>query len=140
MLYIWDIEKIIQQTLAAHRLKINLEFDNQLPAPMGYNLSSNTVKFNYLEVNRYIATIKVRETEENLVRIILYRTIGYYIDFRKSNYDLRTLMYGGEEEKAELKIQIEENAWEYGRTLVPEPLINTYDEVRELDKLLFKRL
>ncbi|WP_053364625.1 hypothetical protein [Bacillus sp. FJAT-27251] len=140
MLYIWDIEKIIQQTLAAHSLKINIQFDNELPAPMSYNLSNNTIKFNYLKVNGYIRTIKMKETDENLVKVILYRTLGYYIDFRKSNYDLRTLMYGGEEEKAELKIQIEKNAWEYGRTLVPDHLANSYDEVRKQDNGLLMPL
>ena len=38
--------------------------------------------------------------------------------------------------KKSLKSEIETNAWEYGRTLVPEQLLESYDKVRELDKML----
>jgi hypothetical protein len=140
VLYIWDIEKIIKNTLAEHRLNINYEFNNKLNAPMNYNVSTNTIKFNYLQVNGYIAKInfKIRETEENIVKLLLYHEIGYYLDFKKNKHDIRTLMYGEDEEIEQLMSEIERNSWEYGRILVPDHLVNAYDQVRELDKLLLK--
>ncbi|KKI91171.1 hypothetical protein WQ54_16345 [Bacillus sp. SA1-12] len=138
MLYIWDIEKIIKETLIEHKLNINYEFTNNLTAPMSYNVSTNTIKFNYLQVNAYIGNFKFKETEENFVKIILYHVIGYYLDFKKNKHDLRTLIYGEEEEKEMLKADIEINAWEYGRILVPLNLLDSYDKVRELDKMLIK--
>ncbi|KOR77882.1 MAG: hypothetical protein ACQEXK_17005 [Bacillota bacterium] len=136
MLYISDIEKIINNTLNEHNLDIIYEFDNNLSAPMSYNVSTNTIKFNYLQVNGYKGKIRVKETEEDFVKIILYRMIGYYLDFKKNKHDLRILMYGHEEEKEKLKSEIETNAWDYGRTLIPEQLLESYDKVRELDKML----
>ncbi|MCP1491014.1 MULTISPECIES: hypothetical protein [Peribacillus] len=136
MLYISDIEKIIKNTLNEHNLDIIYEFDNNLSAPMSYNVSTNTIKFNYLQVNGYKGKIRIKETEEDFVKIILYRMIGYYLDFKKNKHDLRILMYGHEEEKEKLKSEIETNAWDYGRTLIPEQLLESYDKVRELDKML----
>ncbi|WP_394137650.1 hypothetical protein [Cytobacillus oceanisediminis] len=140
VLYIWDIEKIIKNTLAEHRLNINYEFNNKLNAPMNYNVSTNTIKFNYLQVNGYIAKInfKIKETDENIVKLLLYHEIGYYLDFKKNKHDIKTLMYGEDEEIAQLMSVIERNSWEYGRKLVPEHLVHAYDQVRELDKLLIK--
>lgn len=138
MLYIWDIEKIIKETLNEQNLTINYEFNNNLPVPMSFNVSTNTIKFNYLQVNGYIGNFKFRETDENFVKIILYHVLGYYLDFKKNKHDLRILMYGDEEEKELLKAEIEANAWEYGRTLVPVKLLDSYDKVRELDKMLLK--
>lgn len=136
MIYISDIEKIINNTLNEHNLDIIYEFDNNLSAPMSYNVSTNTIKFNYLQVNGYKGKIRIKETEEDFVKIILYRMIGYYLDFKKNKHDLRILMYGHEEEKEKLKSEIETNAWDYGRTLIPEQLLESYDKVRELDKML----
>jgi hypothetical protein len=136
MLYISDIEKIINNTLNEHNLDIIYEFDNNLSAPMSYNVSTNTIKFNYLQVNGYKGKIRIKETEEDFVKIILYRMIGYYLDFKKNKHDLRILMYGHEEEKEKIKSEIETNAWDYGRTLIPEQLLESYDKVRELDKML----
>lgn len=140
MLYIWDIVRIIEQTLNEHELNIHYEFNNSLAAPMSYNVSTNTIKFNYLQVNGYIAKInfKVKESDENLVRILLYHELGYYLDFKKNKHDLRILMYGDKEEKERLKDIIEKNAWEFGKTLVPEKLSQSYDQVRELDQILLK--
>ncbi|MFJ7365125.1 hypothetical protein ACIQWQ_13605 [Peribacillus frigoritolerans] len=136
MIYIRDIEKIIKNTLNEHNLDIIYEFDNNLSAPMSYNVSTNTIKFNYLQVNGYKGKIRIKETEEDFVKIILYRMIGYYLDFKKNKHDLRILMYGHEEEKEKLKSEIETNAWDYGRTLIPEQLLESYDKVREIDKML----
>lgn len=136
MLYISDIGKIINNTLNEHNLDIIYEFDNNLSAPMSYNVSTNTIKFNYLQVNGYKGKIRIKETEEDFVKIILYRMIGYYLDFKKNKHDLRILMYGHEEEKEKLKSEIETNAWDYGRTLIPKQLLESYDKVRELDKML----
>ena len=138
MLYIWDIEKIIKETLNEQNLNINYEFNNNLPVPMSFNVSTNTIKFNYLQVNAYIGNFKFRETDENFVKIILYHALGYYLEFRKNPRVLKTLIYGKEEEKKQFLAEIEENAWELGRTLVPENLVNAYDQVRQLDKLLLK--
>jgi predicted SprT family Zn-dependent metalloprotease len=140
MLYTWDIEKIIEKTLNDHNLDINYEFSNKLTAPMSYNVSTNTIKFNYLQINGYKAKInfKIKESDENFIKIILYHEIGYYLDFKKNKHDLRILMYGGEEEKQQLMAEIEYNAWEYGRTLVPGHLLNSYDKVRKMDDLLLK--
>lgn len=140
MLYIWDIEEIIKDTLNEHNLNIHYEFNNDLTTPMSYNVSTNTIKFNYLKVNGYISIIKIqiKETNENYVKLILYHEIGYYLDFKKNKHDLRILMYGHEEEKERLKSVIETNAWEYGRTLVPQQLVESYDKVRELDGQLIK--
>ncbi|OAS86945.1 MULTISPECIES: hypothetical protein [Metabacillus] len=138
MLYTWNIEKIIKDTLDKHNLNINYEFNNNLTVPMSYNVSTNTIKFNYLQVNGYISKIRIKETDENFVKILLYHVIGYYLDFKKNKHDLRTLMYGDEEEIEKLKSKIETNAWDYGRTLIPEPLLKSYDKVRELDKALIK--
>lgn len=138
MLYIWGIEKIIKETLESHNLKINYEFNNNISVPMSYNVSTNTIKFNYLHVNGYISNMRIKETNENLAKIILYHVIGYYLDFKKNKYDLRDLMYGEEEEIELLKYKIETNAWDYGRTLIPEKLLQTYDKVREIDKSLIK--
>lgn len=138
MIYIWDIEKIIKNTLHEHNLDINYEFNNNLPAPMSYNVSTNTIKFNYLKVNGYRGKISIKESDENFVKIILYHEIGYYLYFKKNKHDLRILIYGHEEEKENLISKIEINAWEYGRTLVPEQLLKSYDKVRELDKMLIK--
>jgi len=140
MLYIWDIEKIIENTLTEHHLNIHFEFDNDLSSPMSYNVSTNTIKYNYLKVNGYISIINInlKETTENYVKIILYHVIGYYLDFKKNKHDVRTLIYGHEAEKEQLKAVIEWNAWEYGRTLVPPELTNAYDKVREIDKMVIK--
>lgn len=136
MLKIWNIEKIIEDTLEKHKLDINYEINNKLTVPMSYNVSTNTIKFNYLQVNGYISKIRLKETDENLVKIILYHVIGYYLDFKKHKHDLRTFMYGEDDEIEKLKTNIETNAWVYGRTLVPEKLLQSYDQVRELDKEL----
>jgi hypothetical protein len=138
MLYTWNIEKIIKDTLDMHNLNINYEFNNNLTVPMSYNVSTNIIKFNYLQVNGYISKIRIKETDENFVKILLYHVIGYYIDFKKNKHDLRTLMYGDEDEIEKLKSKIETNAWDYGRTLIPEQLLKSYDTVRELDKALIK--
>ncbi|SEA90717.1 hypothetical protein SAMN05421743_11062 [Thalassobacillus cyri] len=140
MLYIWDIEEIIKNTLQEHNLDINYEANNNLPAPMSYNVSTNTISFNYLEVNGYISKIKIKETDENFVKIMLCHEIGYYHTFKKHKHDLRTLKYGEDDEIAELKSEIETNAWEYGRTLVPVNLQESYDKVRELNEMLIKGL
>jgi len=138
MLYIRNIEKIIKDTLDKHHLNIDYEINNNLSVPMSYNVSTNIIKFNYLQVNGYINKIRIKEIDENFVRIILYHVIGYYLDFKKNKHDLRILMYGEDEEIEKLKSEIETNAWEYGRTLVPEQLLLSYDKVRELDKTLIK--
>ncbi|MBO1515321.1 hypothetical protein [Metabacillus bambusae] len=138
MLYAWNIEKIIKDTLDKHNLNINYEFNNNLTVPMSYNVSTNIIKFNYLQVNGYISKIRIKETDENFVKILLYHVIGYYLDFKKNKHDLRILMYGDDEEIGKLKSKIETNAWDYGRTLIPEQLLHSYDKVRELDKALIK--
>lgn len=140
MLYIWDIEEIITNTLDELQLDINYEINNKLPAPMSYNVSTNTIKFNYLKINGYIANInfKIKETDEDCVRLILYHQLGYYFDFKKNKNDLRTILYGGDEEKEQLLAEIERNSWEYGRTVVPERLLNSYDKVCLIDKMLIK--
>jgi hypothetical protein len=140
MLYIWNIEEIIKNTLHEHKLDINYELNNKLPAPMSYNVSTNTIKFNYLQINGYVANInfKIKETDEDCVKLILYHELGYYLDFKKNKHDLRTIKYGEDEEKAQLLAEIERNAWEYGRSLVPKELLNSYDKVREIDKMLLK--
>jgi hypothetical protein len=118
-------------------LDINYEFCNTLTAPMSYNVSTNTIKFNYLKVNGYIAKInfKIKETDENLVKLMLFHEIGYYLDFKKNKHDIRTLMYGEDDEKEQLMSEIERNSWDYGRKIVPEQLVNSYDHLRELDKM-----
>ena len=140
MLYIWDIEKIIEDTLLEHNLDIHYEFNNTLNAPMSYNVSTNTIRFNYLQIEGYKAKInfKVKETDENFVKIILYHVLGYYLDFKKNKHDTRIIMYGEDEEKEQLLSLIETNSWNYGRTLVPQNLLISYDKVRELDKTLLK--
>jgi hypothetical protein len=140
MLYIWDIEKIIINTLQELKLNIKVEFSDKLTAPMTYNGSTNTIKFNYIQVNGYNAKLnfKIRETDENFVKIILYHALGYYLEFRKNPRVLKTLIYGKKEEKEQFLAEIEENTWELGRTLVPENLLKAYDQARELDKLLLK--
>ncbi|MGG1400708.1 hypothetical protein ABE288_23210 [Bacillus salipaludis] len=138
MLYIWDIEKIIENTLHQHNLDINYEFNNHLNVPMSYNVSTNTIKFNYLQINGYKDKLnfKIKETDENFVKLILYRVLGYYLDFKKNKHDTRILMYGEDDEIEQLKSLIETNAWKYGRTLVPKHLAESYERVRELDKML----
>jgi hypothetical protein len=140
MLYIRDIEKIIEDILNELKLNMEYEINNSLPSPMSFNVSTNTIKFNYLKVNGYIANIKykIKETDEDCVKLILFRQLGYYIDFKKNKHDLRTILYGEDDEKAQLLATIETNAWDYGRTLVPERLVNSYDTVREIDKKLLK--
>ncbi|MYL50468.1 hypothetical protein GLV98_13300 [Halobacillus litoralis] len=140
MLYIRQVEEIIKDTLLEHQLDINYEINNKLPAPMSYNVSTNTVNFNYLQINGYMSKIKVNEPEENIVKIILYHEIGYYLTFKKHKHDLRTLMYGEDEEIEELKSVIETNAWNYGRAFVPDHLLETYDLVREKDESLLQGL
>ena len=80
----------------------------------------------------------MKETDENFLKIILYHELGYYLEYRRNPRVLKTLLYGEEEEKERLLVEIEENSWEYGRTLVPRHLLKTYDQVRELDKPLLK--
>ncbi|OIK13656.1 hypothetical protein BIV60_13725 [Bacillus sp. MUM 116] len=140
MLYIWDIEEIIKNTLNQHNLEIIYEFNNKLNAPMSYNVSTNTIKFNYLQVNGYKDKLnfKIKETDENFVKLILYHVLGYYLDFKKNKHDTRILMYGEDDEIEQLKTIIETNAWDYGRTLVPKQLLDSYDKVRELDQMLLK--
>ena len=140
MLYIWNIEEIIKSTLQEHKFNLNYELNNQLPAPMSFNVSTNTIKFNYLQINGYIANInfKIKETDEDCVKLILFHQLGYYLDFKKNKHDLRTLKYGEDEEKEQLLALIERNSWEYGRTLVPERLLKAYDQVRSIDKMLLK--
>jgi hypothetical protein len=140
MLYIRDIEKIIEHTLQEHRLNIDYEINNKLLAPMSFNVSTNTIKFNYLQINGYIANInfKIKETDEDCVKIILYHQLGYYLEFKNNKHDLRVLKYFDDEKKAQILAKIETNAWDNGRTLVPERLVKSYDQVRELDKMLLK--
>ncbi|MEH7095631.1 hypothetical protein [Neobacillus vireti] len=140
LLYIWDIEEIIKNTLQEHKLNINYELNNKLPAPMSYNVSTNTIKFNYLQINGYIANInfKIKETDEDCVKLILFHQLGYFLDFKKNKHDLRTLKYGEDEEKEKLLALIERNSWDYGRTFVPEKLLKSYDTVRSIDKMLLK--
>ncbi|MDQ6595551.1 hypothetical protein E2K98_27005 [Bacillus salipaludis] len=140
MLYMWNIEKIIKSTLQELKFNINVESSNKLTAPMSYNVATNTIKFNYLQINGYNGKLnfKIKETDENFVKLILYLQLGYYLEFRKNTRVLKTLIYGEEKEKEQLLAEIEENAWEYGRTLVPEYLLKAYDQVRELNKLLLK--
>jgi hypothetical protein len=140
MLYFWDIEQIIKTTLQELNLDINVEISNNLNAPMNYNVSTNTIKFNYIKVNGYYAQInfKIKETDEHFIKIMLYHELGYYLDFKKNKRDLRILLYGEDKEKEQLMAEIEKNAWDYGRTLVPEHLVKSYDLVRELDKWLIK--
>jgi hypothetical protein len=140
MLYFWDIEQIIKNTLNELNLDINVEISNKLNVPMSYNVSTNTIKFNYLKVNGYNAQInfKIKETDENFVKIILFHELGYYLDFKKNKRDLRVLLYGEDKEKELLMAEIEVNAWDYGRTLVHEHLVESYDQVRELDKMILK--
>ncbi|QHA90941.1 hypothetical protein [Bacillus sp. N1-1] len=136
MLYIWDVEKIIKDTLEEHQLDINYEFNNELTAPMSYNVSTNTIKFNYLQMNGYQAKVnfKLKETEENIALILLFHEIGYYLDFKKHRHDLRILMYEDEEVQQQLLSEIEENAWEHGRRLIPDHLKESYDLLREIDQ------
>lgn len=136
----WNIEKIIKSTLQELKFNINVESSNKLTAPMSYNVATNTIKFNYLQINGYNGKLnfKIKETDENFVKLILYLQLGYYLEFRKNTRVLKTLIYGEEKEKEQLLAEIEENAWEYGRTLVPEYLLKAYDQVRELNKLLLK--
>ncbi|WP_270180269.1 hypothetical protein [Alkalihalobacillus sp. CinArs1] len=136
MLYISHIEKLIKDTLEKHELTINYEFNNDLKAPMSYNVSTNTIKFNYLEINGYQAkmNVHIKEKEEDIALILLYHEIGYYLDFKKHRHDLRILMYEEEEVQQKLIAEIEENAWKFGRKLVPERLKRSYDKVRELDQ------
>lgn len=140
MLYIRDIEEIIENTLQEHQLTIDYEMNNKLLAPMSFNVTTNTIKFNYLQINGYIANInfKIKETDEDCVKIILYRQLGYYLEFKNNKHDLRVLKYFEDEEKAQLLAKIETNAWDSGRTLVPEKLVDSYDKVREIDKMLLK--
>lgn len=136
----WNIEKIIKSTLQELKFNINVESSNKLTAPMSYNVATNTIKFNYLQINGYNGKLnfKIKETDENFVKLILYLQLGYYLEFRKNTRVLKTLIYGEEKEKEQLLAGIEENAWEYGRTLVPEYLLKSYDQVRELNKHLLK--
>jgi hypothetical protein len=140
VLYIRDIEKIIENTLQKHKLNIDYEFNNNLPAPMSFNVTTNTIKFNYLQINGYIANInfKIKETDEDCVKIILYRQLGYYLVFKNKKHDLRILKYFDDDKQSQLLAEIETNAWDTGRTLVPEKLVHSYDKVRELDKILLK--
>ncbi|WP_349632578.1 hypothetical protein [Neobacillus sp. SuZ13] len=140
MLYIRDIERIIENTLEEHKITIDYVFNNTLPAPMSFNVSTNTLKFNYLQINGYIANInfKIKATDEDCVKLILYRQLGYHLVFKNNKHDLRVLKYFEDDEKAEFLAKIENNAWDLGRTLVPERLVNSYDQIREIDKTLLK--
>jgi len=108
---------------------------------MSFNVSTKTIKFNYLQINGYIANInfKIKENDEDCVKLILFHQLGYYLDFKKNRHDLRTLKYGEDEEKEQLLALIERNSWEYGRTLVPERLLKSYDQVRSIDQMLLKK-
>lgn len=68
MLYISDIEKIINNTLNEHNLDIIYEFDNNLSAPMSYNVSTNTIKFNYLQVNGYKGKLELKRQRKTLLK------------------------------------------------------------------------
>ncbi|MFP3470772.1 hypothetical protein R0J90_12090, partial [Micrococcus sp. SIMBA_144] len=70
----------------------------------------------------------------NIALILLYHEIGYYLDFKKHRHDLRILMYEDEEVQQELLAEIEENAWEQGRKLIPDDLKESYDQLREIDQ------
>jgi len=135
MLYIRDVERIIKDTVLELNLELHYEFNNDLSAPMSFNVTSNTIKFNYLHVNGFLSRVKIKETKKNLIKILVYHVIGYYLDYKRNKYDLRTLMYGEDEEIEQLKTQIETNAWDYGRKLVPKELVEAYDQVRNLDKV-----
>ncbi|MGP4060550.1 hypothetical protein [Halobacillus sp. H74] len=87
-----------------------------------------------------MSKIKINESADDIVKIIVCHEIGYYLTFKKHKHDLKTLMYGEDEEIAELKAVIERNAWNYGRGLVPDNLLDSYDKVRELDDSLLQGL
>ncbi|PPA69006.1 hypothetical protein [Jeotgalibacillus proteolyticus] len=135
MLYIWAIENIIKDTLQEHHLNLSYEIDNNLPAPMSFNVSTNTIKFDYLKINGHKAKVnnRLKETDENFVKIMLYHEIGYYLDFKKNKHDLKTLKYGEDWEIKSLMNLIEKNAWDFGRTLVPDDLLDSYDKYREIE-------
>ncbi len=135
MLYIHDVERIIKDTLLELNLNVNYEINNHLAVPMSFNVSSSTIKFNYLHVNGFLGRVRIKETKENLVKILVYHILGYYLDYKMNKYDLRTLMYGEDEEIDQLKTQIETNSWDYGRTLVPDELVDAYDQVRDFEKI-----
>lgn len=44
------------------------------------------------------------------VLLTLYHQLGYYLNFKKNKHDLRTIMNGEDEEKAQLLSTIERNA------------------------------
>ena len=69
--------------------------------PMSYNVSTKTIKFNYIQINGYNAkrNFKVKETDENFLKIILYHELGYYLEYRRNPRVLKTLLYGEEEER-----------------------------------------
>ena len=70
MLYISDIEKIINDTLNKHNLDIIYEFNNNLTVPMSYNVSTNTIKFNYLQVNGYIREkLELKRQRKTLLKL-----------------------------------------------------------------------
>ncbi|ELK44943.1 hypothetical protein [Halobacillus sp. BAB-2008] len=136
MLYIRNIETIIEEIYQENQLDLQYEVNSTLPSPMSFNVSTNTLAYNYLQVNGYMSKVKIQESEEDFVRIMIYRELGYYITFKKHRPDMRTLLYGGDAEVAELKAEIETNAWDYGRELVPDRLKQSYDIVRERDGML----
>jgi hypothetical protein len=62
------LPQIINDTLEKHNLNLDYEINNNLPVPMSYNVSTNTIKFTYLQVNGYISKIRFTETDEGIVR------------------------------------------------------------------------
>src|SRR5690625_3476761 len=104
MLYIWNIERIIITTLKELHLDFIYGCNNDLAMTMSYNVSTKTIKFNYLQINVYISELfKLKESEENIVKLILYHELGYYLDFKKNKRDLKILKYGEDDEKEELQ-------------------------------------
>lgn len=139
MLYIWNIERIIEETVEELHLDINYKYNYELTVPMSFNISTKTIHFNYIRINGYIGKLfKLRETEENIVKLIVYRMLGYYLDFKKNRHDLRDFIYGNDREKEVIQSKIERNAWIYGRTLVPEHLLDAYDKIHAFEKMYVK--
>ncbi|OMD67605.1 hypothetical protein [Paenibacillus odorifer] len=118
-----NIESIIEQILHELNIEASIESDYE-HSPMAYNYRTNTFKFSKdliekdLTCNGLISLV--------YVKLLTYHEVGHYLDFKKN---LNSVLMLDKLVEIDVQIALEENAWDLGRTVVPEDMREEFDEI-----------
>lgn len=88
---------------------------------MAYNYETNTFK--------YSERLSLKESEEfdieteRFVILLTYHELGHYLDFQSNPYKVQ---YINDHKK---QLELEEGAWDYGKTIIPDELIEDFDRI-----------